>query len=77
MLADAEAELEIVKKRLEISDPNFKWENQIWNKIIATLKRHNISPKQAFEHFDKNGDGRLNREEFMSALRMMRIEDLT
>lgn len=42
---EAENELEIIKKRLEQADPNFKWENAIFNKIVAVLKRVKVSPQ--------------------------------
>lgn len=74
---DAENELEMVKKRLEIVDPTFKWENAIFNTIIAKLKAYHISPKQAFEMFDKDGNGKLSDREFMECLDKMGITDLT
>jgi Ca2+-binding EF-hand superfamily protein len=75
--AETEADLDMIKKRLESVDVNYRWENAIFNKIVAILKRLKISPDQAFKHFDKNGDGRLSRQEFVSALDQMRVNELT
>jgi len=41
---DLENEYEVVRKRLENTDPQFKWENAIFSKIVSVLKRYNISP---------------------------------
>lgn len=41
---DIENEYEVVRKRLEIVDPAYKWENAVFNKIVATLKRFRVSP---------------------------------
>jgi hypothetical protein len=59
MKDDAENELEVLKRRLENVDQNFKWETAVFNKIVAILKRYRVSPQQAFEEFDKNKDGKL------------------
>jgi hypothetical protein len=42
---EAENELEIIKKRLEQADPNYRWENAIFNKIVVVLKRVKVSPQ--------------------------------
>ena len=57
-------EFEIVKKRLETYDPLFKWENQIYQKIANILKRAQVSPLQAFEEFDEDKNGTLEKSEF-------------
>lgn len=77
MKEDLENEYEIVRKRLEQIDPQFKWENAVFNKVVALLKRYKVSPQQAFDEFDVNKDGKLTRSEFMKALEMMRITDLS
>lgn len=73
---DAENELDMVKKRLEIVDPTFKWENAIFNTVIARLKQLRMSPQQAFEIFDKDGNGKLDDREFMDCLEKMGIDNL-
>ena len=42
---DLENEYEVIRKRLEQVDPQFKWENAIFNKLVAILKRHRVSPQ--------------------------------
>lgn len=74
---DLENEYEVVRKRLENCDSQFKWENAIFNKIVAMLKRHSISPQQAFEEFDLDRNGKLTRDEFIKALDKLRIADLS
>lgn len=74
---DIENEYEIIRKRLEAVDPQFKWENAVFNKIVATLKRYKVSPQQAFEEFDVNRDGKLTRDEFLRGLEMLRVSDLS
>ena len=72
-----EEEFEIVKKRLENLDPVFKWENSIYQKIANILKRANVSPVQAFEEFDDNGDGQISKAELRRALEeKLRVYDL-
>ena len=34
---DLENEYEVVKKRLEQIDPQFKWENAVFNKVVGVL----------------------------------------
>lgn len=74
---EVEEEHEIVKKRLEAFDPVFRWENQVFSKIALIIKRAKISPLQAFEEFDRSKDGHLQRSEFIQALEMLKIYDLT
>ncbi len=42
---DLENEYEVIRKRLENVDPQFKWENAIFNKIVLILKRNRVSPQ--------------------------------
>ncbi len=42
---EAENELEIITKRLESVDINFKWENAVFNKIVVILKKVKVSPQ--------------------------------
>lgn len=77
MKEDTETELDIIKKRLMNFDPTFRFENQVFMKIVNILKKAKVSPKEAFEEFDETGDGLLDKHEFISALEKMRIEDLS
>jgi Ca2+-binding EF-hand superfamily protein len=76
MRIDTENELEVIKNRLELVDPLFKWENAIFKRVIAVLKARKISPRQIFDHFDKDGSGKLSSKEFLNALDKMGISDL-
>jgi hypothetical protein len=75
--AEEESEFLMIRKRLEACDPNFRWENAIFSKIVVTLKKFKVSPDQAFLVFDKNQDGRLSKNEFCEALERMKVNDLT
>jgi len=81
VLEDKEAieeEFEIVKRRLENFDHVFKWENAIYQKVANILKRAGVSPLQAFQEFDYDGNGTLSRIEFENALdQKLRVYDLT
>lgn len=74
---ELENEYELVRKRLEQADPQYRWENSVFSKVVSILKRHRVSPQQAFEEFDRNKDGRLTRDEFMKALELLKISDLS
>lgn len=76
-MQDLQNEYEVVRKRLERVDSQYAWENAIFNKVVATLKRHRVSPEQAFQEFDENKDGRLTREEFLRGLELLKISNLS
>lgn len=42
---DLENEYEVVRRRLESLDPHFRWENAIFNKLVAKLKQYQVSPQ--------------------------------
>ena len=63
-----EEEFDIIRKRLENFDPMFKFENQIYQKIANILKRANVSPLQAFEEFDEDKSGTLDKAELKEAI---------
>jgi Ca2+-binding EF-hand superfamily protein len=74
---DLENEFEEVRLRLEQVDQQYRWENAVFNKVVAVLKRHRVSPQQAFEEFDKNKDGKLTRDEFIRSLELLKIDNLS
>lgn len=55
--SDLEKEFSRLRLRLEGLDPHYRWENQLYQKIVQTLKRSRVSVTQAFELFDEDGDG--------------------
>lgn len=65
---DLEREYHRVRTRLEWLDPTFRWEGEIYTKIVQRLKNLRVSVIQVFENFDKNKDGHLNLGEFADAL---------
>ena len=42
---DLENEYEEVRLRLEQVDQQYRWENAVFNKVVAVLKRHRVSPQ--------------------------------
>jgi predicted nuclease with TOPRIM domain len=74
---DLEKEYNRVRQRLEWLDPNYRWENHIFAKIVAKLKKTKMSHLQGFENYDKNKNGWLDKEEFANALAMMGVDDLS
>lgn len=45
---DAEAEVESLKKRLEVIDPQFHWQMSIMNRLLMVMRRFKLSPQQIF-----------------------------
>jgi len=45
---DLQNEYDVVCKRLEQCDPQFKWENAVFTKIASILKRYSLTPAEAF-----------------------------
>mmetsp|Transcript_24353 Transcript_24353/g.37700 ORF Transcript_24353/g.37700 Transcript_24353/m.37700 type:complete len:260 (+) Transcript_24353:2108-2887(+) len=66
----------MLRSRLELKDPMYRRENQLYNNIVAKLRRHRVSVIQAFENFDANSDGYLSRGEFEEALIKLGLDDL-
>ena len=72
-----EEEYDIIVKRLEAKDQVFKFENHIFAKMAVVIQRANVPVLEAFNHFDKDGSGRLDQQEFSNALDMLGLKDLT
>lgn len=77
MQIDAENELELVKKRLEVADPEFRWENSIFDWVTQMIKGSWVSVENLFAFFDKGNKGRLTSSEFFRALEKVGIAELT
>jgi hypothetical protein len=68
---DLEKEFNIIKSRLESLDPAYERENKLFTRIVDTLRKGSINVMGAFEHFDQNKDGILDRGEFERAISQM------
>lgn len=66
-------EYNIVKMRLEAFDPVFRFENQVFTSIARSLQHARVSPKQAFDEFDKDGSGTFNNSEFKRVLSALKL----
>lgn len=73
---DLEREFNAVRRRLEALDPKYRWENQLYHRIVKTLERSRYTVTQAFELFDADHDGQLSRVEFIEALAKCGVSDL-
>jgi Ca2+-binding EF-hand superfamily protein len=49
------------------------WEEDIINKVRQRIQEKNLSIKQAFSAFDKNGDGIISANEFIEAFKVMEL----
>jgi len=76
-MEDLEKEFAVIRKRLEKRDPEYKWENQLYHKVVQRLKRAKVSVTQAFEHFDLDHDGQLSRAEMLLAFKKLGLDDLS
>lgn len=74
---DLDREFQQLRSRLENIDPSYRQMNQVYYKMVQKLKQHKVSIISAFEQFDENGDGQLDRNEFFKALDYMGLGDLT
>lgn len=72
-----EREFGLIRRRLEAYDPKYRWENQLYQRIVQTLERRRVSVTQAFERFDEDHDGNLSRAEFIEALSRCGLSDLS
>lgn len=77
MQIDAENELEIIKKWLEVVDPEFRWENSIFDRVTQMIKGSRINIETLFGYFDKGNKGKLTSSEFFKALEKVGIAELT
>lgn len=65
---ESEEEMTIIKRRLESFDPQFKREQDVLKRIVNHFRKTYTSPEQAFSIFDKNGDGKVSRDEFRTGM---------
>ena len=64
-------EMEVVKQRLEGSDPAYRAFIEVFRRLIAFINDNNISIMQTFKKFDRDGSGELGKVEFFSAIRAL------
>jgi Ca2+-binding EF-hand superfamily protein/chromosome segregation ATPase len=71
---ETDAEFEVVSRRLEALDPQYRLEQASLRRVVMHLKRTHLNPEQAFTIFDRNRDGRVTRGEFRSALESLGLQ---
>ncbi|KRX05015.1 hypothetical protein PPERSA_06649 [Pseudocohnilembus persalinus] len=67
-ILDINVEMEIIKKRLEETDPVFRRYQNFFGQLVKLCKNRSLSPQEIFAQFDKNGDRKLSEEEFKKAM---------
>jgi hypothetical protein len=74
---DYQSSIDVLTKRLEVLDPNFRFENQVFGEIAKRINDSKKSLKDAFKLFDMNGDGTMDKKEFMGSLQDMGVVNLS
>ncbi|CAD8054955.1 unnamed protein product [Paramecium primaurelia] len=67
-LVEIQLEEEVIKKRLQSFDPAFDKYVKIYQHIVEFIKIKNISVIEIFKLFDENGDNKISRNEFTTAI---------
>ena len=57
-------EMELIKRRLEDTDPSFKKFQLCFQDLIKYFKTSKQSPYEFFQRMDVNKDGKIGQEEF-------------
>jgi Ca2+-binding EF-hand superfamily protein len=60
-------ELEILRSRLSVSDPNYRQYEEVFGRFVEFIKTNSISLVNFFKKFDTSNDGLLNKDEMGSA----------
>ena len=58
-------------------DKKYRYEQELIGKMVNRLRTSNVSVVKAFEKFDTDGDGYIDRSEMANAIRMMGFDDLS
>lgn len=74
---DLEKEFQQVRSKLEQYDPEYRWINSLLYRIVEALRSQNRAISRAFEEFDLNKDGHLDKGEIIKALKDLGIKNLT
>ncbi|CAK70758.1 unnamed protein product (macronuclear) [Paramecium tetraurelia] len=67
-LVEIQLEEEVIKKRLQSFDSAFDKYVKIYEHIVEFIKIKNISVIEIFKLFDENGDNKISRSEFTTAI---------
>jgi Ca2+-binding EF-hand superfamily protein len=65
--SDLQLELEILRSRLSLADPNYRRYEEVFGRFVEFVKTNSISLINFFKKFDTSGDGLLNKDEMASA----------
>mmetsp|Transcript_25522 Transcript_25522/g.44493 ORF Transcript_25522/g.44493 Transcript_25522/m.44493 type:complete len:2210 (+) Transcript_25522:2881-9510(+) len=71
---ESEADFEVISRRLEALDPQYRLEQASLRRVVMHLKRTQLNVEQAFTIFDRNRDGRVTRGEFKQALESLGMQ---
>ncbi|EGR27290.1 hypothetical protein IMG5_198820 [Ichthyophthirius multifiliis] len=71
---EIQLELQMTKKMLEIIDPHYKKYLISYQKLVDIMINKSISPTQIFQQIDDNRDGFLGPQEFLQAMRNLKVD---
>jgi Ca2+-binding EF-hand superfamily protein len=74
---DLEKEFQHVRSRLEQYDTEYRWVNSLMYRIVESLRSMNKPISRAFEDFDLNKDGHLDKGEIIKAFKKIGIRGLS
>lgn len=74
---DLEKQYNVLSARLMNFDKKYRYEQELIGKVVNRLRTSNVPVVKAFEKFDADGDGYIDRTEMASAIRMMGFDDLS
>lgn len=74
---DLEKQYNILSARLCNFDKKYRYEQDLIGKMVNRLRTSNVSVVKAFETFDNDGDGYIDRSEMANAIRMMGFDDMS
>lgn len=65
---DLSLELEILRNRLQVLDPDYRAFRIIFDRLVKFINQNSISLMSYFKKFDRDNTGKLEKAELMSAL---------
>ena len=75
MRIDGEIELNYIKKRLQLSDPEYYLQEKLFRKFVRKLNELSISIDEIRKIFDMNNSGQISKTEFMNAMKTLRLNE--